>query len=337
VDAKVTQTSGWVEYGLETDYQRALLVAGVDERGSVAAAAVGFVSQPRWPLRGFSTIRFPAYPSTGGDPSGLGEAIAACERVARERGHVAIEFRGSGQSGAAVAVRPSGYTVQEKLEYVLDLTHGEEELWRRLNANHRRNVAKSRVRGVRVVPTQSLESLHTLRAMQVEVARRHAASDDPFGLQAPRDYDALHRTLLRRGLGRVYCAYADDKVVSGLLVVMYGTRARVLYVGSTEQGYEVSGAFALYWQSITDLSREGFVELSLGSAGTDAGLPDPGSPAWGLHRFKLGFGPRVCSVETARKELRPAAVRVHKAVSQWRMVLARWDGRTRLSRWLRRD
>jgi hypothetical protein len=322
VDGKITQTTGWVEYALATDYRRALLIAAVDTDGTPLAAAVGFMSVPRWPLSGLPTIRFLAYPSTKGDIPMQRDAVAVCERVARERGCTTIEFVGVGEPDATAALSAPGYSVQENLEYILDLTRDQDALWRGLRANHRRNVRLPAKRGVRVERAQSLESVQTLRCLQVEAVRRHAAKGDPFDLPSLDDYEALHKAVVARDLGRVYSGYLAEAVISAGLFITYGGRARAVYFGSNDEGYKTRAAFALYWQAVEDLSKEGFNELSLGTANPGIEHEDPGSPAYGLHEFKLGFGTRIRRVGRASKQLRPVALRVHRALRLLRSTLA---------------
>jgi len=71
-EGHVTQTAEWVEYALATDYERAVLLAGIGEGGAPHSVAVGFIAVPRWPLRSLPKIRFPAYPSIGEDSGRLG-------------------------------------------------------------------------------------------------------------------------------------------------------------------------------------------------------------------------------------------------------------------------
>ena len=330
IDGMITQTSGWVEYGLATDYQRAVLVAGASEKGEVEAMAVGFISEPRWPLRGFRRIRFPAYPSTRGDDGYLQEAVEVCERVARQWRCMAVEFLSVGQPEEVSTVELPGYATRwDRLEYVLDLTCGEEALWEGLSRRHRRNIKLSGNRDVRVLHTGTLESVRRVRQLQLEVTRRHAVKGDPFGLRPPEAYDALHRALVFPGLGRVYCAYVNGQVVSAALYLTFGQRARWLYSGSDELGLSTRASLAVIWEAIVDLRREGFRELSLGTGNREIQSQDSSHPAYGLHEFKLGFGARTRRVAAASKTLRPVAVRVHRALQRVRSCVS--NGRRRAS------
>lgn len=316
----VTQTAEWVQYALATDYQRAVLIAGMDEQGEPRAVAVGFISEPRWPLRGFRTMRFPAYPSTRGDTEVLREAIRLCEGAARERGCTALDFVGAGQRDASSALEGLGYVTRERIEYVFGLSKGEAALWEAVKRQHRKNIRRSERGQVRVVRMESLESVRTVRALQEEVARRHATRGDGFGLKPMESYEALHRALVGRGMGRVYCSYLDREPVSAALFLTFGRHAMSVYSGSSELGLDCYGEYGLYWQALVELSREGFVELQLGSA--DTSVEDPASPAHGLHEFKLGFGAQTRRVVAASKTLRPAAFRLHAALQQARSHMA---------------
>jgi len=323
-EGHVTQTAEWVEYALATDYERAVLLAGIGEGGAPHSVAVGFVTVPRWPLQGLRTIRFPAYPATGGDEAALREALRVCERAARECGCISIEFIGPGPVEAEAAAKSLGHTVRGRAEYVFDLTRGEDALWEGLKRQHRKNVRRSAKKGVEVVRLESLESVRTLRALQAEVAGRHAVKGDAFGLRPLGAYDALHRALIARGLGRVYCACVDGSPVSAALFLTFGRRAQSIYSGSNQQGLEAYGEYAMYWQALSELSREGFAELQMGAA--DSAAEDPDSPAHGLHQFKVGFGARTRPMAAASKQLRPMAVRVYGALRRVRSPVSALRG-----------
>jgi len=323
LDGDVTQTAGWMDYLLAADYERSVLIAGVDGDGVPRAAAVGFMRVPRWPLGAFRVMRFPAYPSVGGDSGILAAALDACERLARARGCMTIEFVGVGQPDAVASMKPAGYSVRERIEYVLDLSRGEEELWAGLRRRHRRNVRVSGRRNVRVARSDSVESLHALRALQVEVTRRHAAKGDPFGLRSSADYDELYKHVIRRGLGRIYCAYVDDDLASAALYLTFGRRCRGFYGGSNQLGLQTRAALAVNWEAIAQLSREGFAQLSLGTSHPKVVDEGPESPEYGLHEFKLGFGAEArYATASATKQLRPIALRVHRTIQRLRSCMS---------------
>ncbi len=145
--------------------------------------------------------------------------------------------------------------------------------------------------------------MRLLRALQEEVARRHAGKGDGFGLRPVEAYDALHRALVATGCGRVYVATLEDEPVSAALLLHFGKKALSLYSGSNARGLEAYGEYGMYWQAISDLSKEGFTEVQFGTA--DPQAEDPASPAAGLHDYKLGFGPSLRNVAGAEKELAP--------------------------------
>ena len=77
----------------------------------------------------------------------------------------------------------------------------------------------------------------------------------PSGLRPLEAYEALHRTLIVPGSGRVYLAYVDDEPVSAALFLHLGRRALSLYSGSNAPGLEVYGEYGMYWQAIADLAQ----------------------------------------------------------------------------------
>ncbi len=330
LDGDVTQTSGWVEYALATDYERALLVAGVDADGAPRAAAAGFISAPKWPLHGFRSIRFAAPPAVGSDLELLPHAVSACEGAARAHGCHSVEVLGVEQQEGGTPPGFSGYRTKGRLEYVVDLTRGKEELWRGLAPDQQRNVKLARKHKVYVARAAPLTSMRVLRALQVEVSKRHASRGDGFGLRPVEAYDALGKALMERNYARVYCALVDDEVVMAALCTTFGRRARGIYNGASERGLEVRATTAVIWLAMTDLARDGFTELSFGME--DPGVQEPTSPAHTLHKFKLRLGAELRDIAEASKLLRPTRARVYGALrrtrsSVWTPIVRRFAAR----------
>jgi len=299
----VTQTVEWVEYCLATDYRRALLLASIGEGGTPEAVAAGFLSGGRWPRRQPMRLHFPAYPSAAGAALPTAASIGMCEEAARRWRGEALTFSGRGQEDASEMVASLGYALRPRVEYVIDLTPGEEVLFAGLKRQHRKNVRRSQSGGVQVTQATTWEAVRVLRGLQEEVARRHATRGDAFGLRPAEAYEALHRALIAPGLARVYLASLEGTPVSASLFLRFGRRALSLYSGSDARGLEAYAEYGMYWQAISDLAREGCSEVQFGSADPEATCP--GSPAFGLHEYKLGFGAALRHAAEAEKQLAP--------------------------------
>ena len=330
LDGDVTQTSGWAEYALATDYERVLLIAGVGADGAPRAAAVGFISAPKWPLHGFRAIRFAVPPAVGSDLELLPHAMLTCEKVARAHGCHSIEFAGLQQPGSELPEGLLGYRTKERIEYVVDLTRGKDALWQGLAPDQQRNVKLARRHKVYAVRAAPLTSMRVLRALQVEVSERHASRGDGFELRPVEAYDALGKALMERNYARVYCALVEDDVVMAALCTTFGRRARGVYNGASQRGLEVRATTAVIWLAMEDLARDGFKELSFGAG--DLQADDPTSPAHGLHKFKMRLGATTRCFTEASKLLRPARARVYRALrrtrsSVWNPIVERLTAR----------
>jgi hypothetical protein len=321
VGGDVTQTRGWVRFALETGYQRAVLLAGIDDDGAPRAVAVGYVSESRLAALGFRTIRFPAYPSAARDLALVTEAVHACEAAARAHGCMSIEFLSGGQSKAIASLQLPGYRTQEKIEYVIDLTQGRDRLWTGLHRDQRHNVRYSERANVKVERMDTLEAVRALREIQAEVTRRHAVKGDVYGIRPRAVYDALHRVLITQGLARIYCAVLDGQIVMAALCSTHGGRSRGIHNGASQLGLKVRASTAVIWRIIEELSQEGYEELSLGIA--EPSVEDPSSLAHGLHEFKLDLGAESRRVPFVSRELSPGRVMVHRALGRAASVVRR--------------
>jgi lipid II:glycine glycyltransferase (peptidoglycan interpeptide bridge formation enzyme) len=131
----------------------------------------------------------------------------------------------------------------------------------------------------------------------------------------------MHQILFRRGLVRLYCAYVDERMVMGALCTTFGGRVRGIYNGANQRGLEARATTAVIWRLIEECSVQGFSSLSFGMANLD--VTEPTSPAHGLHRFKMDLGAQLRRVPVARKELRPVAIRAHRALKHFKSSLRR--------------
>ena len=100
----VTQSAGWVEWALATDYRRALLLAHIGEHGAPEAVAAGFLTGSRWSRKPVEHLHFPAYPSVRGRSGTTTEAVRRGEEAARKWKCAAIRFVGRGQTDASEVV-----------------------------------------------------------------------------------------------------------------------------------------------------------------------------------------------------------------------------------------
>jgi hypothetical protein len=113
---------------------------------------------------------------------------------------------------------------------------------------------------------------------------------------------------------RLFSAWHNATPLAAVLIGWANRRAYYLLGGSTVEGYHRSASVWLHWSVMSALAQQGFNTYNLG--GTPASAVRPQDPAYGLFRFKSGFGSQVVRCQGTRWTFNRTHVRVHR--------LARW-------------
>ena len=287
--ATYLQASGWATVKASNGWERALVMAGTGEGGSIGGQVLlrrprlvpwTFAYAPRGPL------------ATAWSPAAV-VAWTAALRTARQRGdwsarvsHVRmdpeIELDGPLDPGGALrqALRAAGWRpapeVQPQVTRVLDLTAGEEVLWAGLRGKWRQYVNKARAGGVSVVDVEG-DRLPEFHALMTETAAR--AGTRIRALSAYRDiWDAFRPA----GSARLLFAVGPDgELQAALFLVRAGDRVVEPYGGMTAAGAASRANYLVKWEAIRTSRAAGAVSYDMW------GLVHPG-----IRQFKAGFGGR---------------------------------------------
>ncbi|HUW42094.1 MAG TPA: peptidoglycan bridge formation glycyltransferase FemA/FemB family protein [Rectinemataceae bacterium] len=184
-------------------------------------------------------------------------------------------------------LRKSATDIQPPDTIILDIDDSDQAILASMKPKTRYNIGLARRKGVRVLeaPNGMLDDWYSLYE---ETARRQGLT------LHPKDY---FETLLRLGETaegeapefHLLLAEAESRLVSGIIVALWGDRATYLYGASTREKKEYMPSYALQWHAIRLARRKGCREYDL------FGLPpskDPAHRMYGLYRFKTGFGGR---------------------------------------------
>ncbi len=162
----------------------------------------------------------------------------------------------------------------------------EAALWSGLSPQWRRNVTRSRQRGV-VVRAGTAEDLPAFCALYRETAQR-----DGFVPRPPAYFDRMWEALAEPSGQRLQLLLAelDGEALAAALVVRVRRHAWYAYGASSSRRRDVRAANALQWHAMCDAALAGCDVYDL--RGTGATLV-PDEPLAGLTRFKLGTGGAV--------------------------------------------
>lgn len=203
------------------------------------------------------------------------------------------------------AVQPvlaeSGFTYEEHLNFLIDLTSPEEQLWQNIRSNARRNIQKARKSGVEIAEVSAMEDLPAVYALLQQVYRR---------IQVPLPHESLFRAALKilhpRGMLRILLARHQDVDIGVLLLLLHKGVIYYWYTGTLREYAEYRAGDLLVWHTLELGRRAGLKLFDFGGGGR----PDE---EYGVRDFKakfggdlVNFGRNVCVHAPARLKLSTA-------------------------------
>jgi len=287
-----------------------------DDAGEAVAAALVFevrsgrLGLGRWTGRAWIDA-MPAL-RAGAESETVAEFLRQLEAWARQRGIVELAVGSYASPGTGAELEAQGFEVVRRMEFELDLTLSEEELWERLEYKRRKNLKKAARLGVVVRELEGEEGMRTLRRLQGESSRRiveRGGPDITFKEEPRGDPVAV---LLDAGVARLVGAAVGGEIVSAGLFTCYAGRAYHMLSGHGPTALETQAPTFLLWETIKSYRQQGVRTLNMG--GCSAGAVEEGSPEHGVYEYKKAFGGTQLDCVSGRKVLRPGAYRMVRAV-----------------------
>jgi len=122
---------------------------------------------------------------------------------------------------------------------------------------------------------------------------------DSFAIHSQAYYEAALRLLVPAGLGRLFLAEYEGRLLAGLFAVALGDTACYLYGASADEGRELMPSYLLQWEAMAWARERGCRAYDLWGVpdedepALEAGFAQRGDGLWGVYRFKRGFGGRL--------------------------------------------
>lgn len=164
---------------------------------------------------------------------------------------------------------------------ILDLTKDEEELLKNMRRQTRYEVRRADKLGLTVTSGNSAKLFEEFHAVQAATAARQNF--------VPPDLDTLLAE--REAFGERAQIYvtktAEGEAVAYGLIFGVGDEAEYFEAASTELNYKLPGAYALLWQAIRDLKKQGYQRFNLWGV---APRGQKNHRYSGVTTFKTGFG-----------------------------------------------
>lgn len=172
----------------------------------------------------------------------------------------------------------NGLAYEEHLNFLIDLTRPQQEVWKRIRSNARRNVRKARKSGVVIEEVTSPADMATAYGVLQRVYKR---------IQVPLPdrslFDAAFDILHPRGMFRVFLARVEGEAIGALTLLQYKGVMLYWYTGTLREFSSYRASDLLVWHSLELGSQTGFHTFDFGGGGK----PDE---AYGVRDFKAKFG-----------------------------------------------
>ncbi len=181
-----------------------------------------------------------------------------------------VEFRDSEVHLDNSIIIPAGY------QHILDLNLREEDLFRNLSDNTRRNIRKAIRNRVTFEIDNSLSALEDFYNMNCYTRRRHNLPPQPF-----KFFKNLYEIVLTKNKGIICISKYKGKSVASAVFLLIGQKAIYKYGASLFEYQNIRPNNILMWETIKYLKDHGYKELNFGRTELEN---------IGLRRFKLGWG-----------------------------------------------
>ena len=167
---------------------------------------------------------------------------------------------------------------------MIDLTKTEEDLLANMRRQTRYEVRRAGKLGISVTRSQDEELFKEFHQAQLETARRQGfIPPDMKTLEAERE--AFGKSI------DMYVAKTEDgQPIAYGMIIKDGLEGDYYEAASTPLNRKLPGAYALLWQAMRDLKKEGYERFNLW------GIAPPNHPNHryaGVTTFKTGFGGEV--------------------------------------------
>jgi hypothetical protein len=250
-----------------------------------------------------------------GGPLGMescdfGRLVEAHGRAAVDAGSIyTVVSNGWETRGTDADLTGMGYQLEPALNFFVDLTRSESELWAAIHPTRRKQVARAERRGLEVRDVVDVGELPAHYALLVRTYRSVGLPVFDESL-----FRAAFEGLVPQGLMRVFGAYADGRLVGSRMVLAYGDTVHDWFAGSEREAKDLYPNDALVWAVLKAFAGGRWKRFDFGGAGR------PDQP-YGVREFKRKFGGEEVAFGTFRTVHRPLTYHV---LTGARSLARRW-------------
>jgi hypothetical protein len=179
----------------------------------------------------------------------------------------------------------AGYSVSPCYTYRIDLSQGEEIVWRNLGANVKQHIRRAENDGVDIIETTDISRLDDIySALEKRYAKRH------LNITTQKEYVRQLVEQFGRSAINMVVAIQNGKMVGGQIIVAYKDTVALWFGGSRNESSKSAANELILWRVIKDALNKGYHWLDMVGANTRH-----------LCYFKAGFSPEISLYFQIRK------------------------------------
>lgn len=178
----------------------------------------------------FKSLSFGSLPASQ-DEISQRDMIERLIQYSKKESMTSISFHSFGTPYGTDILRESGFKVDKRWEFLLDLGDSEEDLWKKIHSKKRNLIKKGHKSGICVKRCSDISEVLELRQLALATQKRKESDDIPFPVAAESYYRSIKEKLIDKGLGRLYLAHEGERAIAGAFFV--GFHNSVYYVLSS--------------------------------------------------------------------------------------------------------
>ncbi|RJQ84716.1 MAG: peptidoglycan bridge formation glycyltransferase FemA/FemB family protein [Desulfobacteraceae bacterium] len=276
---------------------RALFFQLYDARRDCLGIALGIEMWSPLPVIGrySKQLEFETYPAVQDDREELVHAMMKqIISHARGRGFRRVVFNSYLTRTFLKHPGDMGLKTKPRIEFIIDLTRSDSQLFSGFSAHHKRKIKKARKHDLVFCGSQDPQAMRQFRQLQKRSRDRRLERGENMAVREDGYYEELGKRYFAADLGTVFMLTCDGRPVSAAFVAHYGPQALYMYGGSNDLGFEMDAPILLFSHIFSCCRERGRRIFNLGGVPEEARQPE--AQSHGLFRFKEGFGgaQRIC-------------------------------------------
>lgn len=285
-NGNIFQTPEMFEVYKNTKYWQPVFLAAIDNSENILGILLCVIQKEFGKLLGKLTARAIIWGgplvSSIGPKAEVADCLLKAADEALRRKVIYMQFRNLyDMSENKKYFIDNDYIFEEHLDFICDLTSGEENLWERLFPARRNEIRKAEKNKLQIQLIDNISELKDSYFILKEVYSRIK-----FPLADKSLFDSAYRILFSKNILKVFLAKDNSRIIGALYLLVYREKVYVWYAGSLLAYLNKHPNDILYWEAIKWGSNNGYQIFDFGGAGS----PDK---EYGVRDFKRQFGGKL--------------------------------------------